>query len=195
MRNTIVSLITIAAVATCANAAIITGISDVDTSNTPPALGTLQESTEKLAGNDFGNPDPAHTDRGYGVVNVGTAFEDLGLEGLDLLQTANDDKNLDSGDELYTVTFGQAAKVFLFSTGSDVSVAAPWATWTDTNYDVQVNAKATDVFTATAEAGTYSLYAAGGGPNYFLAATEVPEPATMSLLGLGGLVALRRRRR
>jgi hypothetical protein len=139
------------------------------------------------------------------------------LIGAEYVLMFNTDKATSETDVTYTVTTSMAAMVAVTVddripaewTGGGtilspqdavdaVAAFAPKGTFKDTGLNVAIHESATidrpmSVYAAQLPAGTYVF---GGQPSNknFYTIGAVPEPATIALLGIGGLVLLRRKR-
>ena len=171
--------------------------------DTDPSVGTLQDG------------EYVFSDRTYPWAN--TPAE---LVGAEYVLTFNTDKNGGTWDVTYEVTLGAAAMLAITvddrlpaewdndgaltsqQDAVDMVTAAigPAGTFQDTGLDLFIREKedgSTDrpmsVYAAEVPAGTYVFGAMPSGKNYYTIGA-VPEPATIALLGLGGLALIRRRR-
>ena len=196
----VLAMVALTALAGGAQAALITSLVDVDTTEDAPVLTTLTAGTTL-----------ALVDRAYVVDDAvgGTTFADLGLAGIEFVQTANDDKSLTDGTELYQITFGTDCTAYLFlDNRAETNLADATGLWvassgfTDTGRDIVYVRDYTDrtkdininVYSASMTSGTVlSTYDIKGTSNMYTV-VAVPEPATLSLLALGGIAMLRRRR-
>ena len=142
--------------------------------------------------------------------------------GTEYIRTFNSDKNGGTLDVTYTITTGMPAIVWLtvddripeewdgpddsFTSQQDAADAVtaligPAGTFVDSGIDIYVRERADgtrdramSVFAAELPAGTYVFGSMDSGKNFYTIGA-IPEPATIALLGLGGLALLRRKRR
>lgn len=61
-------------------------------------------------------------------------------------------------------------------------------------YTIEMYAKADFTWSNGGSSGSFESFASNGGVNYLTQFTAVPEPSTLSLLGISGLLLLRRRK-
>lgn len=179
------------------------------TANKAP-IGIFDQNTDPLLG-VLGDGEGVFSDRTYPWVDTPAS-----LVGDDIVKTFNDDKATSEIMVTYAVTISQA--VYLAVTVDDrigVEVteflsqqeAVDWATsrigpagtFVDTGLTLYIQENATtkrpmSVY-ATAvkmDAGTYVFGSQPAGRNFY-SIIAVPEPATLMLLGLGGLLLRKRR--
>lgn len=203
-----------------ASASIITGVdrSKGRSANKPP-IGVYTGETDPITvplimldGNIV------FSDRTYPWILTPAA-----MKGMEYIPTFNDDKNASEVDVSYKVTIGEDAQLWLALDNRlgdeddegagviDDALMLAWVElityrlpssvqWADSGIDVFVAENATtnrrkSVFMTTTvlPAGTYDFGLEPTGGNFYVIGA-VPEPATIALLGLGGLGLLRRKR-
>lgn len=138
------------------------------------------------------------------------------LQGADYIKTENDDKQSGVNGEVYSVTLGQDAVLHVFldqrlspsqipawlTNGSAGAVFIKTSDVVGQTFPPHTppsgNLFLFDVWSAPVSAGTYNLGAQTGASMYGIAATAIPEPASVavwSLLGLIGLATVAWRRK
>lgn len=210
----LLAIVLVVGISSVASAAIITDVVRANgTSGSRDPIGAFDGSTAPMATEPGGLIDGniVFSDRTYPW--AGIPAELLGAE---YIRTFNTDKGGTGSDTVsYTVTTSIGAIVavtvddrWLVDDGIDLQTkadeivaafAAP-GTFTDTGLDVFIREKSDgsrdrpmSVFAAELPAGTYVFGPLPSNKNFYTIGA-IPEPATIALLGLGGLILLRRKR-
>jgi len=180
-------------------------------------IGVFDQDTDPLASNPLADGEIVYSDRDYPF-----ALTPAGMVGNEYVRTFNTDKDDDNHIQNYDVTIGEAAVLWIAvddrwaevsssggvqeyaSQQEMVDLAVPFVapgTFVDTGMDLFVHESDTtdrpmSVYATQAEmpAGTYRFGAMPIDKNFYIIGA-VPEPMTLTLLGLGGLALVRRKRK
>lgn len=207
----LILLVLVLAMVSSASAAIITGVDRTGgASDDRDPIGVYDGSTAPLATEAGGLADGniVFSDRTYPWTGIPAIM--IGSENI---RTFNNDKNEDETVN-YAVSINQTANLWIAiddrhdgQQGLIDGVVADFAAagaFADTGLDIFIREREDgtrdrplSVFAAELAAGTYNF---GGTPgNNFIvlgaSADAIPEPATIALLGMGGMALLRRRRK
>jgi hypothetical protein len=187
-------------------AAIITSVDRTQgQSGDRPPIGVFNGDTDPLLGT-LAVGEYVYSDREFHWVDVGT------LAGAELVRTFNNDKASNEIWVKYEVTVSEACTLVLTV---DDRIPGQWAeapsqqaavdlvvhswaapgTFTDSGMNLvidEANGPVFSVYTADVEAGTYAFGLQPSNKNFY-SIIAVPEPATLMLLGLGGLLLRKRR--
>ena len=217
MNRLLMIVFMLALICGSAQAVLITGVVRSNgQSGTRDPIGVFDGSTAPLAMQAGGLKDGnlVYSDRTYPWINTPAT-----LVGAEYIRTFNTDKAVSETNVTYAVTLGKPAMLAitiddripaewnnggLFTSQQDAinevvaAFAAP-GTFTDTGLDVYIKESATtnrpiSVYAAQLPAGTYVFGAQPADRNFYTIGA-VPEPATIALLGFGGLTLLRSRKR
>jgi hypothetical protein len=194
------------------NAALITGVDrSGGTSGDRAWIGAFDGESDPIVGT-LADGEMVFMDREYPW-----SMTPAELVGAEYVLTFNTDKNGGTTGVTYAVTLGQTAILALtvddripeewdaVTTQQEAidNVVASFAaagTFQDTGLDLFVHENDTtdrqmSVYSAVLPAGTYVFGSQDSSKNYYtIGAAPIPEPATIALLGLGGLAMLRRKR-
>lgn len=221
MKKTRIALLLVAAVlvasAGIAQAALITNVVRANGQSGDRApIGVYNGATAPLPMPVDGLQDIAdndHTvfsDRTYPWINSPAE-----LIGSEYIRMFNNDKASSETDVTYTVTISQACTVWVTiddrvpaewtafasqqaAVDDLVSAFAAAGTFTDTGLNLFIKENSTtnrpmSVYSANLQAGTYVFGDQPHNKNFYTIGAIIPEPTTLLLLGLGGLIASRKR--
>jgi hypothetical protein len=195
-----------------ASAAIITNVErSGGASGDRDPVGAYDGEMEPLPSEPGGLADGVivFSDRTYPYAN--TPEELLGAE---YIRTYNSDKgNSETVTYVVTTAIGAALGVGIDDRWDEpgdqqaridsiTSAIGPAGTFVDSGLDVYIREREDgsrdrplSLFTADLPAGVYTFNGTGTDDNNFMIIGAIPEPATIALLGLGGLFLIRRKRR
>jgi hypothetical protein len=188
------------------------GVSDTEIGFSVPSGGNFVVSTTAvITGSQSFRMKTAPLPKGYVLPGVPVTFDTVVLSGFSGVVVYVDTNVINSGYEYMdggpTSDGGEAYRVFLdLNDGSTTTTVTVFDSWEDIGDLDIVDEGPTLTYTYDIPDGTVSatasvFWAGNSGSegvdidNLSFDGTAVPEPATMSLLAIGGLALLRRRRR
>ena len=213
-KNLIALLLVVGLTASVASATIITNVDrSRGTAGNRPMVNLFDENTDPLASNPLADGEYSFSDREYTFILTPAA-----MIGQEYVRTFNTDKDDDNHIVWYDVTISERAEIWVavddrwadVKSSGDVQeyasqqemmdlIVHTWAapgTFVDTGMDIfpeERDDRPSSVYSAEVAAGTYRFGACPIDKNFYIIGA-VPEPATIALLGLGGLALLRKRR-